>query len=62
MYDWQSLPKQAAIVDVGSGLGHVSLDIAGVRPDLTFILEDRSSVMVHAKEASLNYSMSANDN
>ncbi|KAI0087145.1 O-methyltransferase [Irpex rosettiformis] len=50
LYDWKKLPEHATIVDVGSGLGHVSLDIAGVRPDLTFILEDRSSVISHAKE------------
>ena len=33
--------------------GHVSFDIAVIRPDLTFILEDRPSVVSHAKEVYL---------
>ena len=48
-YDWQSLPNESVIVDVGSGLGHVSLEIASVCPDLTFILEDRSAVLRDAE-------------
>lgn len=44
-YDWKSVPERGVIVDVGCGLGHVSLDIASVRPDLTFILEDRAVVL-----------------
>ncbi|KAI0821463.1 S-adenosyl-L-methionine-dependent methyltransferase [Irpex lacteus] len=50
LYDWKALPEQAIIVDVGSGLGHVSLDIAAIRPDITFVLEDRPSVVAQAKE------------
>lgn len=44
-YDWKSVPERGVIVDVGCGLGHVSLDIASVRPDLRFILEDRAVVL-----------------
>lgn len=44
-YDWKSVPERGVIVDVGCGLGHVSLDIASVRPDLSFILEDRPVVL-----------------
>ncbi len=44
-YDWKSVPERGVIVDVGCGLGHVSLDIASVRPDLIFILEDRAVVL-----------------
>ncbi|KAI0821462.1 O-methyltransferase [Irpex lacteus] len=50
LYDWLALPEQATVVDVGSGLGHVSLEIAAVRLDIKFILEDRLSVVAHAKE------------
>ncbi|KAI0087146.1 O-methyltransferase [Irpex rosettiformis] len=50
LYDWDALPERATIVDVGSGLGHVSLEIAAARPDFRFILEDRPSVVAHAKE------------
>ncbi|KAI0085840.1 S-adenosyl-L-methionine-dependent methyltransferase [Irpex rosettiformis] len=49
-YDWNSMPESGTIVDVGSGLGHVSLEIASVRPDLTFILEDRPSVLEDARK------------
>lgn len=40
------------LVDVGGGLGHVSLEIAGVRPDLKIIIEDRPQVLKYAKEVS----------
>ena len=50
VYDWLALPERATLVDVGAGLGHASLDIAQARPDFTFILEDRPSVVAHAKE------------
>ncbi|KAI0085832.1 S-adenosyl-L-methionine-dependent methyltransferase [Irpex rosettiformis] len=49
-YDWKSLPEYGLVVDIGSGLGHVSLDIASVRPDLNFVLEDREVVLQDAKE------------
>ncbi|KAI0825595.1 S-adenosyl-L-methionine-dependent methyltransferase [Irpex lacteus] len=44
-YDWKSVPERGVVVDVGCGLGHVSLEIASVRPELRFILEDRAVVL-----------------
>lgn len=52
VYDWASLPVGAKIVDVGAGLGVVSLELATVRPDITYVLEDRVSVVSDAQKAS----------
>lgn len=35
---------------MGCGLGHVSLEIAKVRPDLHIVLEDRPEVIQEAKD------------
>ena len=48
-FDWASVRHGGLVVDVGCGLGHVSLEIAKVRPDLHIVLEDRSTVINEAK-------------
>ena len=48
-FDWASVQHGGLVVDVGCGLGHVSLEIAKVRPDLHIVLEDRSTVINEAK-------------
>ena len=48
-YDWQSFPSGTVFADVGAGIGNFSLEIAKIRPDFTFILEDRPPVMEKAK-------------
>ena len=48
-FDWESVQHGGLVVDVGCGLGHVSLEIAKVRPDLHIVLEDRSTVINEAK-------------
>ena len=54
VYDWTLLPRGATVVDVGCGLGHVSLQIHGVRPDLVFVLEDRPSVIADTETVRCN--------
>ncbi|KAI5116033.1 hypothetical protein M0805_002088 [Coniferiporia weirii] len=49
-YDWASVPKGGLIVDVGGGLGHVSLEVAKAHPDLQVVVEDRSLVLEQAKQ------------
>ncbi|KAJ3519830.1 hypothetical protein NM688_g9245 [Phlebia brevispora] len=49
-YDWASLPAGSVFADVGSGIGNFSLEVAKIRPDLTFILEDRPPVMEKAEK------------
>ncbi len=39
--------------DVGSGIGNFSLEVAKIRPDFTFILEDRPPVMEKARKVSV---------
>ena len=51
-YDWTSIPQGGLVVDVGCGLGHVSLEIAKFRPDIHIVLEDCATVMNEAKEVS----------
>ena len=53
VYDWRAVPEHGLVVDIGSGLGHVSVEIASVRPDLDFVLEDRAIVLQDAKEVCL---------
>ncbi|KAF7791494.1 hypothetical protein EIP86_002510 [Pleurotus ostreatoroseus] len=48
-YDWALIPEGSVFADVGSGIGNFSLEIAKIRPDFTFILEDRPPVMEKAK-------------
>lgn len=49
-FEWSSVPQGGLIVDVGSGLGHVSLQVAKTRPDLHIALEDRARVITEAKD------------
>lgn len=51
-YDWALIPEGSVFADVGSGIGNFSLEIAKIRPDFTFILEDRPPVMEKAKTVS----------
>ena len=39
-------------MDVGGGVGNVSLAVAQARPDLQIVLEDRPQVIEKAKEVS----------
>ena len=50
VYDWTSLPRGTVFADMGSGIGNVSLEIAKVRPDFTFVLEDRPAVVENAQK------------
>ncbi|EJD00229.1 S-adenosyl-L-methionine-dependent methyltransferase [Fomitiporia mediterranea MF3/22] len=48
-FDWATLPEDGIVVDVGGGLGHVSLEIAKAHPRLRIVLEDRPLVVEEAK-------------
>ncbi|KAK2463359.1 hypothetical protein APHAL10511_004670 [Amanita phalloides] len=52
-FDWQSLPPNALVVDVGGGVGSVSLPLAKDFPDLNIVIQDRASVVEIGKEASI---------
>ena len=40
------------LVDVGAGLGNISLEVSKVRPDMHFVVEDRPQVIERAKAVS----------
>ncbi|KIK51363.1 hypothetical protein GYMLUDRAFT_265869 [Collybiopsis luxurians FD-317 M1] len=44
-FEWSSLEKNALIVDVGGGIGSISLEIAQSNPDLRFLIQDTSAVV-----------------
>lgn len=54
-FDWPSVPHEGLVVDVGCGLGHVSLEIAKFRPDIRIVLEDCDVVMSEAKIVSMYF-------
>ncbi|KAL0056835.1 hypothetical protein AAF712_016551 [Marasmius tenuissimus] len=39
-YEWESLPDKAVIVDVGGGVGTISLELATRYPNLRFVVQD----------------------
>ncbi|EJD00206.1 O-methyltransferase [Fomitiporia mediterranea MF3/22] len=49
-FDWGSLPKGGIVVDVGGGLGQVSLEVSKAHPDLRVVLEDRPLIIEQAKQ------------
>ena len=53
-FDWSSVPQGGTIVDVGCGIGNVSLEVSRVRPDLKIVLEDRPQVIEKTKAVSIN--------
>lgn len=48
-FDWSSVPSGGILVDVGGGLGHISMEVAKIRPDIHVVLEDRPPVVDRAK-------------
>lgn len=52
-FDWTSIPHGGVLVDVGGGLGHISMEVAKMRPDIHVVLEDRPPVIEQAKQVSL---------
>jgi len=50
VFDWKSLPTGSVVVDVGGGVGTVSLSLARDFPDLQIVLQDLPSVIEEAKK------------
>ncbi|KII89667.1 hypothetical protein PLICRDRAFT_559932 [Plicaturopsis crispa FD-325 SS-3] len=44
-FDWQDLPKDSVVVDVGGGIGSQSLALAKVFPHIKLVIEDRPAVI-----------------
>ncbi|KAJ6259658.1 O-demethylpuromycin-O-methyltransferase [Drechslerella dactyloides] len=52
-YDWDKLPKDATIVDVGGATGFVSVELAKTHPDFKFVVEDKVKAQLDLGEAQL---------
>ncbi|KAF5365406.1 hypothetical protein D9757_011662 [Collybiopsis confluens] len=48
-FEWSALAKNALIVDVGGGIGSVSLEIARANPDLRFLIQEKQAVVQEGK-------------
>ncbi|KAF5370952.1 hypothetical protein D9757_009884 [Collybiopsis confluens] len=49
-FKWEDLPKGSKVVDVGGGIGSLSLIIAEAIPDLNFVIQDSKLTVTHAVE------------
>ncbi|KAJ7748867.1 O-methyltransferase [Mycena olivaceomarginata] len=44
-FKWSALPEKTLIVDVGGGIGSISLEIAQANPHLRFLIQDKQAVI-----------------
>ena len=51
-FPWEELPSDSVVVDIGGGIGSVSLPIAEAFPHLRFVIEDRAPVCAIARSVS----------
>ncbi|KAJ6608071.1 S-adenosyl-L-methionine-dependent methyltransferase [Mycena sp. CBHHK59/15] len=49
-YQWNSLPPESLVVDVGGGVGTSCLTLAAEFPSLKFVVQDRKGVIEQGKE------------
>ncbi|KIK56925.1 hypothetical protein GYMLUDRAFT_75954 [Collybiopsis luxurians FD-317 M1] len=49
-FQWRDLPEGSTVVDVGGGVGSLSLIIAEAAPNLNFVIQDSQLTISHAEE------------
>ncbi|TFK81004.1 S-adenosyl-L-methionine-dependent methyltransferase [Polyporus arcularius HHB13444] len=50
-FTWDKLPQDAVVVDVGGGIGSVSVTLSEAYPHLRFVVEDRAPVVAVAPQS-----------
>jgi sterigmatocystin 8-O-methyltransferase len=53
VFPFETLPKNAKVVDVGGGRGHVSVRIAEKMPGMTFIVQDEELILEAGKDGGI---------
>ena len=48
-FEWTSLPDDATVVDVGAGIGNISMKIAKANPKIKVVCQDLSKTVDAAK-------------
>ena len=56
-YDWSSLHKESPVVDVGGGIGTVSMTLAKMHPQLKIIVQDREQVVKDGPKVCFAYAL-----
>jgi O-methyltransferase domain len=49
-FKWGDLPSGSLIVDVGGGLGHITMKLLQYHPQYKYIIQDRPPVIAQARE------------
>ncbi len=47
-FDWNALPRDSLVVDVGGGLGSLTLTLSKAFDHLKFVVQDRESVITES--------------
>lgn len=58
-YDWETLPKDSVVVDVGGGVGASSMPIAQKFDHLQLVVQDRPATVEEGKKVRRAYSVLA---
>jgi hypothetical protein len=49
-FKWGSLPPNSLVVDIGGGLGHITMKLVKYYPNLRYIVQDRQAVIEQGRE------------
>ena len=52
-FDWAALPEGSKVVDVGGGVGNLTMALAKVHKHIKYVVQDRASVVAEGELVSL---------